>query len=391
MESICVICSLYPSQLAPANQVFVQQFVWALADQGVACTVICPVAVNLNPLLASLPYQTTEVTENGSLVNLYFPKFISFGQQNILGLKTARITTSLFYKTVENVWKSILPMPQVIYGHFLTPGGVCASRISKKYGVASFAAYGESTPWSIVNYGKERMEMELRELRGIVAVSSANYNDLAAVNIYPMAKVGIFTNGIRTNHFYPRNKEQARARFGFDQKSFIVAFVGHFSERKGVLRVAEAVRGLDNVSVAFAGKGPLVPDLPNCIYNKVVKPEDIPFFLSAADVFVLPTLNEGCCNAIIEAMGCGLPVISSDLPFNAEILNRNNSILVDPTDIESIRNAILFLRDHPKVCEAMGNESLSIAKALSIESRARNIRSWIAEKMKPQLLESSTY
>ena len=96
MKSICVLSSLYPNRQAPASQVFVQQLVWALADLGVECTVICPVAVNLHPRLMKLPAKLTEVTDTGRLVTVHFPKFISFGQRNFFGFKTARLTTNLF-------------------------------------------------------------------------------------------------------------------------------------------------------------------------------------------------------------------------------------------------------------------------------------------------------
>lgn len=379
MKNICVVSSHYPNAVTPTSQVFVQQLVWAMADQGVNCTVICPVAVNLNPKLAKLPYATTEKTANGTPVNLFFPKFISLGQQHILGLKTAPVTTDLFYRTVDKIYRSLSPKPEVIYGHFLTPSGICASRIGRKYNVSSFAAYGESSPWSIYNYGEERIEKEIGNLKGIVAVSSASLKDLETVNVYPTSRVQVFPNGIRTNHFYPRDKTKARAKFGFDPDTFLVSFVGHFSERKGVLRVADAVNGLENVQAAFAGSGALQPNISNCAYKGLVKPEDVPDFLSASDVFVLPTLNEGCCNAIVEAMACGLPVISADLPFNADILNNENAVLVDPANIQQIRNAIIQLRDDLARREAMGKTSLQMAKNLTIESRARNICNWIRE------------
>ena len=80
--------------------------------------------------------------------------------------------------------------------------------------------------------------------------------------------------------------------------------------------------------------------------------------MNAADVFVLPTLAEGCCNAILEAMACGLPIISSNLPFNWDILNDKNSILIDPNNINQIADAIQRLRDSPKLRSEMSEEAL---------------------------------
>jgi teichuronic acid biosynthesis glycosyltransferase TuaC len=379
MKSICVLSSLYPNRLAPVSQVFVQQLVWALADLGVECTVICPVAVNLHPRLLRLPAKLTEVTDSGRLVTVYFPKFISFGQRNFFGLKTARLTTNLFYRAVHRLWKRMARQPEVIYGHFLTPAGICASRISRKYGVSSFAAYGESTPWSIENYGRSEIKKEINHLNGIVSVSTANQKNLQQLDVYPVSRVQVFPNGIRASRFYPHNKARSRKMFGFAPDSFIVAFLGAFNERKGVLRAAEAVDGLQGVQIAFAGRGPLQPQTDNCIFNGAVQPELVPDFLSAADVFILPTQNEGCCNAVIEAMSCGLPVISSNLPFNEDILSAEYAMLVDPNDIAAIRDAVTFLRDHPGIRAEMSRRAIQKARDLTIDERAKKILHWVQQ------------
>jgi teichuronic acid biosynthesis glycosyltransferase TuaC len=152
---------MYPNKVNPAGQVFVQQLAWAFANMGIKCTIICPVAINLNPSLVRLPYEVTETTADGSTLKIFFPKFISMGQQNILGLKTARLTTFLYHIAVKNVWFNLKDKPAVVYGHFLTPSGISASRIGREFNIPSFAAYGESHPWSIDNYGKKLMALIL--------------------------------------------------------------------------------------------------------------------------------------------------------------------------------------------------------------------------------------
>jgi teichuronic acid biosynthesis glycosyltransferase TuaC len=178
-----------------------------------------------------------------------------------------------------------------------------------------------------------------------------------------------------TSHFYPRNKDYARKKFGFDDNHFIVAFSGEFSDRKGVLRLTNAAEGLDKVKIALAGKGKLEPNGTNIIHKGLVNPIDMPDFLSAADVFVLPTLSEGCSNSLIEAMACGLPIVSSNLSFNSDILD--NSILIDPNSVKDIKNAIVFLRDNVELRKKMSEDSLSKIKHLSLENRALNIKEWI--------------
>lgn len=381
-KSICIICSLYPNAVTPASQVFVQQFVWTLADSGVDCTVICPMAINLHPSLMKLPYSTMEKTDKGNVIKLYFPKFISFGQQNVFGVKTARLTTSTFYRSILRTWNKLKVKPDAIYGHFLTPAGITAARIGRRYSIPSFAAYGESSPWSIFNYGIAEIKKEISNLNGIVSVSTANKLDLLELGIIEPSKISVFPNGIRLNHYYQRDREQARTKFGFEKDVFIVAFLGQFSDRKGILRLAEAAKGLENVRLGFAGSGSQDPVTDNIIYKGTVNPLDVPDFLSAADIFVLPTLNEGCCNAIIEAMGCGLPIVSSNLPFNHDILDENNAILIDPQSISEIRNAIIKLRDDSVLRESMAVASLNKVKSLTIDVRTQNIKSWLKNTTK---------
>ena len=101
--------------------------------------------------------------------------------------------------------------------------------------------------------------------------------------------------------------------------------------------------------------------------------------ISAADIFVLPTIAEGCCNAIIEAMGCGLPIVSSNKPFNDDILDEKCSIRIDTTNIDEITDAIRLLKDNPELRQRMSEAALRKANSLRIENRAVGIKNWIEE------------
>lgn len=89
---------------------------------------------------------------------------------------------------------------------------------------------------------------------------------------------------------------------------------------------------------------------------------------------MLTALDDGCCNAINEAMACGLPVISSDLPFNWAVLNDENAIVIDPLNIQQMDDAIIELRDNPKRRLQISNTALLTANYLTIDIKAKNIR-----------------
>jgi glycosyltransferase involved in cell wall biosynthesis len=109
------------------------------------------------------------------------------------------------------------------------------------------------------------------------------------------------------------------------------------------------------------------------LYQGVVPHEEIPEWLNAADIFVLPTLDEGCSNAILEALFCGLPVISSDLPFNHGILDEQTAILVDPGDVRALGQTITWLLKQPERRAAMSQAALQRSQAFRLADRARSI------------------
>ena len=200
-------------------------------------------------------------------------------------------------------------------------------------------------------------------------------------------KCKVFPNSIDNKTFRLLKKEDCRQKLGLPVDSFIIAFVGWFIERKGPNRVAKAIEKLEDhdVKALFIGKSPESDGVEfscdNILFKGSVQHSELPSFLNAADVFVLPTQAEGCCNAIIEAMACGLPIISSNLPFNWDILNENNSIMVDPNNVDEIATAIKKLKDDIDLRNAMSSEAVKTASGLTISARAKNIIEFIKSKL----------
>lgn len=211
-------------------------------------------------------------------------------------------------------------------------------------------------------------------IEGIISVSSENQRECERLGLLRGKKVTVIPNGIDGNSFKVFDKTRARDMIGAKSSDFIVAFVGAFIDRKGPNRVAQAITSVgDDIKSVFIGKGALQPACEGILFKGALKHEDIPIFLNAADIFVLPTLAEGCCNAIIEALACGLPVISSALPFNDDILNDDYSIRVDPTNIEEIATAIKRLKDDPSLRLLMSENARQFAAGLDINNRAQKI------------------
>ncbi len=381
MEHICIVTSRYPTKVDPASLVFVQQLAWTLADLGKRVSVICPLPVNLNPKFAKLPAETEERTHEGNRIVLYFPKFMGLGQRSIGPVNTAGMTTSFFTGAVRKVLKRMESKPDVLYGHFVTPAGLAVCRLSKELDIPAFIAYGESSTWSIDHIGREKVKQEIGNVRGIISVSSKNSKELVDIGVVAEETIGVFPNGYIPTRFAHKDRAESRKMFGIPEDAFVVAFVGHYIVRKGIGVLQQAVDGLPDVYMICAGKGPLKPQGERVLHTDPVNPDKLAYFYSAADAFVLPTLNEGCCNAIVEAIACGLPIISSNLSFNDDILDESNSLRVDPNSAEQIAQSILKLKEDAQLRGQLAQGSRERAKELTLKKRAENILRFMEERI----------
>ena len=374
IKHICFIINKYPNRVEPNVCVFIQQLVWSIADMGIKCDVIVPMPVNLNREYFSFPASRVENNENGKEITIYHPKYISMGQQGRLAQK-ARVsfTTMAYEKAVDSVLSEMKVKPDALYAHFICPSGVVAARLGRKYSIPSFMAHGEATYSGDAKYGNKKLAHELRSLAGLVAVSTQNKDYCVNAGLIDERKCGVFPNGYRTERFSQKDKGKAREKFGWDKESFIVGFCGSFDERKGILRLQEAVDSIEGVQFACAGKGKQIPTSSKCIFSKPVNNDELAWFYSALDAFCLPTQHEGCCNAIVEAIACGCPIISADKSFNYDICDESNSILVDPNDVAQIKNAIDRLHKEPAVRERLSSGSLKKAERLTLTKRAQSI------------------
>lgn len=84
--------------------------------------------------------------------------------------------------------------------------------------------------------------------------------------------------------------------------------------------------------------------------------------LSHADVFVLPSFNEGLPISILEAMSYGCTIISTPVGGIPEVVSDANGILVPPGDSEALASAVRFLLMDPAMVESTGNASRKIVR-----------------------------
>jgi glycosyltransferase involved in cell wall biosynthesis len=387
IKSITVITNNYPSSTR-MDYVFVQQLVHAIIEQGVKVTVIAPQSIvyailNRRKILS---YKSKGVTSLGKIYNIYRPYTIT-----ILRFKYLKQITDWFTeKIIAFILKKI--NNEIIYSHFWN-GAALTYKFTSTNKLPLFVACGESGDHfesTVKLFSKTTLENMSKVVTGVISVSSENKRLCIDNNLVKEDDIEVIPNCINADAFCKRDVTEFRSQLGISESDFVIAFVGGFIPRKGPDRLAEAISKLNDpqIKVMFIGKPfPGFPYEFNCsgiIHKGTIEHDVLPKYLNCADVFVLPTQTEGCCNAIVEALAIGLPVVSYVGAFNDDILDENNSIRIDPNDVDAIANAIKTLKDNPKLRKRMSEYSISRHAEYSIEGRAKKILNFIQRKISKQ-------
>lgn len=375
--TILILANKYPNFIEPNVNVFTQQITWSFVDQGYNCIVICPVAINYNKNNFKIPFKRIEITKSGKEIAIFHPKYVGLGQNKNFFLKSrVAATTNEYISAVERVLKEIDISDTIFFAEFLCPAGVAASILGKKYNIPSYMQCGESTYEGNNRYGNKALANKwLKDLTGVIAVSGHNKNALLNAGVISEDKIIVLPSGYRKDRIFKRDKVESRIKLGLPLNKFIVGFCGSYGERKGVLRLQQAIDNIEDLDIVLAavGKGKGAPTSEKCIMQGPLNHEDLAWFYSAIDIFAFPTYNEGCCTAIVEAIACGCPIISSDRAFNYEICDDTNSILIEPDDIDTMSSNIIKLKNDDELRKRLSEGSLEKAKGLSLDDKAKKV------------------
>lgn len=141
------------------------------------------------------------------------------------------------------------------------------------------------------------------------------------------------------------DQRRARQALGLREDARVIAWIGHDAVRKGrdvAIRVANHLQATDpDVQLLLAGRGCALgqPDAPG-VYALGPR-DDVPTILHAADLLLLPTVEDAFPLVILEALACGLPVVTTSRTGSTELL-RGTSIghaVDDPGDVPALARA----------------------------------------------------
>ena len=224
--------------------------------------------------------------------------------------------------------------PDVVWAHFLVPSGLIASSVDAPLVVT---AHGRD----VRNIGSipgvaALTRRVIQRASTVIAVSEYLRHELEERLPAARGKTEVVNSGVDLERF--RAIEPAEE---LESPAFL--HVGSLTERKNVVRLADAFAALGRGSLTFVGDGPLRAQLEGRERVRLIgriAHDAVPRWLCAADVVCGPALVEPFGQALLEAMACERSVVATRIGGPPEFVTADAGVLVDPLDVDEIARAL---------------------------------------------------
>ncbi|MCP4265409.1 MAG: glycosyltransferase family 4 protein, partial [Candidatus Brocadiaceae bacterium] len=235
-------------------------------------------------------------------------------------------------------------------------------------------------------YKKYILKTSIKKADIIIADSYSTKRDI--INFFGIKeeKIKVVYPGVERRFRPISNVKEYRLKNNLPSK--MILNVGTLEPRKNIVTLIKAFkklreRGLKNYKLVVAGgKGWLYKQIldeiensdvaSSILYLGVVSDKDLPELYNCAELFVYPSLYEGFGLPPLEAMACGVPVITSNTSSLPEVIG-DAGIMVDPTDVNSLSDAMCKVLKDKELRLRMRNMGLERSKLFSWEKAAREI------------------
>lgn len=247
----------------------------------------------------------------------------------------------------------------VIDAHFGYPDGVGCVRSARRLGIHAFVTLrGMEVDAMRKRLIGPQLVRALQAASGCITVSHS-LRDLAVRAGVDAHSILVAPNAVDRALFRPGDRAAARMQLGLQPGTPLIVSVGHLiaGKRHGVLiRALASLRETrPDVQLAIIGGRAYEPDHPRVLatiareaglqdavrFVGAVPPAAVACWLQAADAFALGTEREGCCNAVLEALAVGLPVVTTPVGDNPRFVTDGvNGRLVPVGDVAGTASAL---------------------------------------------------
>lgn len=287
-------------------------------------------------------------------IEVYFPRFLA-----IPGLFRGLDSLFMALGSYFTLRRLKARGHNLIDAHFAYPDGHAAIKLGRWLGLpVTVTLRGTEVPQSRNPALVPKLREVFRDADFVITVSDS-LRQLAYSLGLARERGQVVGNGVDAARFSPVPRDEARRRFGLPVTAKVLVTVGGLVERKGFHRVIACMPALleQHPDLHYLIVGGPCPegDMTQALKDQVaalvlgdrihflgpVVPDDLKWPLSAADIFVLSTRNEGWANVILEAMACGLPVVASDVGGNREVVCKPDLGEIVPFDDQAALSAAL--------------------------------------------------
>jgi glycosyltransferase involved in cell wall biosynthesis len=223
----------------------------------------------------------------------------------------------------------------------------------------------------------EQLAQEAHLANGWAAASRYTAQTLADHGI-PADKIHVVPYGVSLKDFPPRTQPPAK------DAPFTIIYVGSLIQRKGLSYLLDAVRALKskNIRLILRGRGGVDRDLLKH-YSDIdfdlklgVPLQELVQDLQRSDVFILPSLTEGFAQVILEAMACGVPVITTANTCAPDVMTDGVEGFILPIrDSKAIEEKIIWGIENREALAAMGRCAAEQASLFTLERFRSGVRS----------------
>lgn len=182
--------------------------------------------------------------------------------------------------------------------------------------------------------------------------------------------LSVIPNGLDTDTFKPIDRHAARADLGIPQDAWVILFVAQSltNRRKGfqiLLDTLGRLAGIPHVHLLTVGKGrPQLPtDIPTIMLSATLSERHLASIYSAANVFVIPSLQDNLPNTVLESMACGTPVVAFHIGGIPDMVRPGETgCLAPPGDSTSLAEAIMRLAEDESLRRSLGANCRIVAE-----------------------------